>query len=75
MKVALNEAVVEALEDAPAAVRKAFYKQIGFLVQDLHHPSLRAKKYDAVKDVCKRGSIATGVSISRSPATRTGSWM
>ncbi|MGA3095830.1 MAG: hypothetical protein ABSF25_05205 [Bryobacteraceae bacterium] len=31
---------------APKAVREAFDKQSMFLLQDLHHPSLRAKKYD-----------------------------
>jgi hypothetical protein len=31
---------------APAAVRKAFDTQIGFLLGSLNHPSLHAKKYD-----------------------------
>ena len=31
---------------APQEVRRAFDKQSLFLLQDLHHPSLRAKKYD-----------------------------
>ena len=30
----------------PEQVRKTFRKQVGYLVQDLRHPSLRAKKYD-----------------------------
>ena len=38
--------MIKALENAPAAVQKAFLKQTKFLGQDLHHPSLRAKKYD-----------------------------
>jgi hypothetical protein len=42
--------VVKALADAPAAVRNAFLKQIGFLEQNLHHPSLRARKYDETTD-------------------------
>jgi mRNA interferase RelE/StbE len=46
MKAEYGEAVKRALEDAPGAVRKAFFKQIGFLEGDLRHPSLRAKKYD-----------------------------
>jgi plasmid maintenance system killer protein len=50
MKVEYSEAVVEALENAPAAVRNAFFKQVAFLAQSLHHPSLRAKKYDESKD-------------------------
>ena len=31
---------------APLSVRKAFDKQARLLVENLHHPSLRAKKYD-----------------------------
>src|ERR1019366_8736619 len=50
MKAEYGNAVSEALEDAPAAVRKAFFKQVGLLVQDLHHPSLHAKKYDKSND-------------------------
>lgn len=50
MKVEYGDAVAAALETAPPAVRKAFFKQIKFLQQNLHHPSLRAKKYDEAKD-------------------------
>jgi mRNA interferase RelE/StbE len=50
MKVILSDAVLDSLADAPLAVRKAFFKQIKFLEKDLHHPSLRAKKYDEAKD-------------------------
>ena len=31
---------------APQQVQRAFDKQSLLLLQDLHHPSLRAKKYD-----------------------------
>jgi mRNA interferase RelE/StbE len=31
---------------APARVQRAFDKQSLLLLQNLHHPSLRAKKYD-----------------------------
>jgi mRNA-degrading endonuclease RelE of RelBE toxin-antitoxin system len=51
MKVKYSDAVNEVLEDAPAAVRKAFFKQIKFLEQNLLHPSLHAKKYDESKDL------------------------
>lgn len=30
----------------PIFIREAFYKQVGYLLRDLKHPSLRAKKYD-----------------------------
>lgn len=32
-------------------MQKAFIKQINFLVRDLKHPSLHAKKYDEVEDL------------------------
>jgi hypothetical protein len=40
MRVEYSDAVTEALGNAPQAVRKAFFKQIKFLKQNLHHPSL-----------------------------------
>ena len=46
-----NPRVVVALSVAPAKVRKAFFKQIRFLAENLHHPSLRAKKYDESQDL------------------------
>ncbi len=36
---------------APAKVQKAFDKQAKLLVENLHHPSLRAKKYDERHDI------------------------
>lgn len=36
---------------ALAEVRKAFDKQISFLLENLNHPSLRAKKYDEALDL------------------------
>jgi hypothetical protein len=54
MKAEYSDAVNEALEVAPAAVRKAFFKQISFLVQNLQHPSLHAKKYD---ERCEKTSL------------------
>jgi mRNA interferase RelE/StbE len=41
----------EVLETLPANVRKAFFKQLKFLEQNLRHPSLRAKKYDEATDL------------------------
>jgi len=32
-------------------VQKAFGKQIELLIQDIRHPSLRAKKYDEARDI------------------------
>ena len=46
MRVKYSDAVAEALENAPTAVTKAFFKQTKMLEQNLRHPSLRTKKYD-----------------------------
>jgi hypothetical protein len=36
---------------APADVQRAFRKQLGFLLRNLRHPSLRAKKYDEARGI------------------------
>ena len=36
---------------APGAVRKAFDKQAGLLLENLNHPSLHAKKYSEAHDL------------------------
>jgi len=41
---------VSTLKNLPRPVRKAFYKQAGFLVDNLGHPSLHAKKYSEAED-------------------------
>lgn len=41
----------QAFAAAPAAVQKAFLKQVGFLQNNLNHPSLRAKKYDETQNL------------------------
>jgi mRNA interferase RelE/StbE len=51
MKVVISDRAIEALKDAPAAVERAFYKQLGFLENNLLHPSLHAKKYDEAADL------------------------
>jgi hypothetical protein len=38
-----------AYAQAPAAIKRAFLKQLDFLLADLRHPSLRAKKYDETR--------------------------
>jgi hypothetical protein len=50
MKIKYSDAVTEALESAPDAVKKAFFKQTKLLEQNLRYPSLRAKKYDETTD-------------------------
>jgi hypothetical protein len=46
MKIRRTARFLRSYQDAPAAVKKAFEKQVRYLAQDLRHPSLRAKKYD-----------------------------
>jgi mRNA-degrading endonuclease RelE of RelBE toxin-antitoxin system len=41
----------EQVRAAPVPVQKALDKQLRFLVEDLRHPSLRAKKYDEANDI------------------------
>jgi mRNA interferase RelE/StbE len=36
---------------APQAIQRAFDKQLVFLLQDLRHPWLRAKKYDEARNL------------------------
>ena len=36
---------------APLSVQRRFEKQTAFLLENLRHPSLRAKKYDEARDI------------------------
>ena len=51
MKVVLSERAIESLQDAPVSVWRTFEKQLRFLVDNLLHPSLHAKKYDEAHDL------------------------
>jgi hypothetical protein len=51
MKTRLTPTAVKSYMAASAAVQKAFDKQTGFLVDNLNHPSLHAKKYDEATDM------------------------
>jgi mRNA-degrading endonuclease RelE of RelBE toxin-antitoxin system len=51
MKIVLSDRAVEALKDAPTAVQRAFGKQLRFLADNLHHPSLHAKRYNEAQDL------------------------
>jgi len=37
--------------EAPAHIQKAFDQKLKFLLQNLRHPSLRAKKYDEAQGI------------------------
>ena len=47
MNVLFTARFARSYRDAPAAIKRAFDKQLAFLLADLRHPSLGAKKYDA----------------------------
>ena len=51
MNMHLSLRAIEQLAAAPLPVQKAFIKQIDFLVRNLHHPGLHAKKYDEAQDI------------------------
>lgn len=42
---------IRSLRKAPPHTRRAFQKQLKYLLSNLHHPSLRAKKYDEVRGI------------------------
>lgn len=51
MKVRLATRACNALQAAPPSVQKAFDKQVQLLAANMHHPSLRAKKYGGTEGV------------------------
>jgi mRNA interferase RelE/StbE len=51
MNVAYKARAADAIQNAPAAVQKAFFKQIQLLTQNSRHPSLRAKKYNDAENI------------------------
>ena len=51
MKWLLTNRAWRDYQGAPAAVQKAFDKQVRFLAEDLRYPSLRTKKYDEANDI------------------------
>jgi hypothetical protein len=46
MNVLFTTRFERSYQDAPAAVKRAFDKQLAFLLENPRHPSLHAKKYD-----------------------------
>jgi len=51
MRLLRTKHFVREYSKAPKAIQRAFDKQLIFLLQDLHHPSLRAKKYDEARNL------------------------
>ena len=51
MRLIFTPHFMRSYRKTPPAVQRAFEKQSLLLLQDLRHPSLRAKKYDESKDL------------------------
>lgn len=51
MRILFSDRAIDSVAQAPAVVRRSFNKQMRFLAENLHHPSLRAKKYDESRDL------------------------
>ncbi len=51
MKLALSERALRDYRAFGAAVQQRIDKQFAFLIRNIRHPSLRAKKYDEAKNV------------------------
>ncbi len=51
MWLQLSERFRRSYENATPDIRKAVDKQLGLLVENLRHPSLRAKKYDEGRNI------------------------
>lgn len=50
MEVRFSDKFKIRLRKLPKKTREKFYKQADFLIHDLRHPSLRAKKYEESTD-------------------------
>ena len=51
MKLRFTEKADKDYADLPADIRKAFAKQLAFLLSNRRHPSLQAKKYIEGEDI------------------------
>ncbi len=51
MKLAFSPHFLRSYQKAPPAIQRSFDKQSALLLQNLHHPSLRAKKYGVSGDL------------------------
>ena len=51
MRAVYTRRYLEAYADAPPHVQRAADRRIALLLENLRHPSLRAKKYDEARDI------------------------
>jgi hypothetical protein len=59
MQLSYTDRFRRSYEDAPSRVQKQCDKQLALLMQDIRHPSLRAKKFDKAQDIWQ-GRINAG---------------
>lgn len=51
MKFSLSDKASNDYRQLPPKLQVRVDKQLGFLLKDLHYPSLRAKKYDEARNI------------------------
>ena len=51
MRAVYTKRFLASYADAPLAIQSAVDRRIALLLQNLRHPSLRAKKYDEARDI------------------------
>ena len=51
MRAVYTKRFLASYADAPPAIQRAVDRRIALLLQNLRHPSLRAKKYDEARDI------------------------
>ena len=51
MRLYYSERFRKSYDSAPQNIQRAVDRRIGFLVENLRHPSLRAKKYDESRGI------------------------
>ncbi len=59
MRLRFTERADKDYADLPADIRKTFAKQLRFLLANLRHPSLHAKKYSEGEDIWQ-GRVTRG---------------
>lgn len=51
MRILYAKRFLESYADAPQPIQRAVDRRLALLLQNLRHPSLRAKKYDEARDI------------------------
>ena len=51
MRASYSPEFKKALKNCPQEVEEKLYKQVAYLLQNLRHPSLHAKKYDETQNI------------------------